>query len=292
MLYNPPIGGAANDSYVDANPGLGIDGSPVPAAAIEYPQRELVAVIQAAGLTPSNATLNQLLLALRSAGVFATPPQFDSTTKAATTAFVQRALGNMQTTLYAASTTLMAADAGKAVLLATVGTVMTLPLLSSVPLGSVFRFVNVTSNGAGSVVRQGSDVIYFGSTTLPSVAVNGGESLDVVAHATGWVAIGGSMSLAYASSSFGSSLATSGYLKLPSGVIVQWGTVPKTTSASVAVTWPIAFPNGFGRCVASFGGAANPAAGVSTGTPNQTGATFYSSVGTAGVDISYVCIGW
>ncbi len=181
-----------------------------------------------------------------------TAPQFDNDTSIATTAFVQRALGNMQTTLYAASTTLTAADAGKAVLLATTGTVMTLPLLSSVPLGSVFRFVNVTTNGAGSVARQGGDVIYFGATALPSIAVNGGESLDVVAHATGWVAIGGSMSLAYASSSFGASLAANGYQKLPSGMIIQWGSSSAISSGSqLTITLPIAMPSALLRVFAT-----------------------------------------
>jgi len=66
MIYTPPIGGAANDPYIDANPGGGIDGSILPAQAVEDPQREIVAVIVAAGLTPTAATLNQLLTAIQS----------------------------------------------------------------------------------------------------------------------------------------------------------------------------------------------------------------------------------
>lgn len=64
MLYNPPIGGASNDPYIDANPSLGIEGSAVPAAAIEFAQREIVNVITAAGLTPSNGDLTQLRQAI------------------------------------------------------------------------------------------------------------------------------------------------------------------------------------------------------------------------------------
>lgn len=64
MQYNPPIGGAANDPYVDADPGAGIDGSPVPAASIEYPQREIVEVITQAGLAPDNGDLTQLHAAI------------------------------------------------------------------------------------------------------------------------------------------------------------------------------------------------------------------------------------
>ncbi|MBX8566769.1 tail fiber protein [Pseudomonas cichorii] len=89
--------------------------------------------------------------------------------------------------------------------------------------------------------------------------------------------------------------AANDYIRIPDvdgGLIIQWGYVLKPSTAAVAVTWPVAFPRGFCRCIASFGGAANPANGVSTGTPNNTGATFYSSVGGAGYDISYIAIGW
>lgn len=71
MKYVPPIGGAANDSYIDGNPAGGIEGSPVPAAAIEDPQREIVQVINDAGLTPTDADLGQLseaITALMTAG--------------------------------------------------------------------------------------------------------------------------------------------------------------------------------------------------------------------------------
>ena len=64
MKYVPPVGGAVNDPYVDANPGSGIEGSPVPAAAIEHPMREILAVIAAAGIAPSEADLTQLKKAL------------------------------------------------------------------------------------------------------------------------------------------------------------------------------------------------------------------------------------
>lgn len=50
-------------------------------------QEEVVAVIEAAGIAPSGASLAQLLLALRSAGVFQTQATNDSSTKVATTAF-------------------------------------------------------------------------------------------------------------------------------------------------------------------------------------------------------------
>ena len=64
MKYQPPIGGDSNDPYVDGDPATGTPGSPVPAAAIEHPQREIVNVITAAGLTPDEDTFNQLQQAI------------------------------------------------------------------------------------------------------------------------------------------------------------------------------------------------------------------------------------
>jgi hypothetical protein len=41
---------------------------------------------------------------------------------------------------------------------------------------------------------------------------------------------------------FGSSLATSGYQKLPSGLIIQWGQSVSSSAGNVSVTFPIEFP--------------------------------------------------
>lgn len=64
MKYTQPIGGAANDPYVDANPATGVEGSPVPAAAIEDPQREIVDVITYAQMVPDENNLTQLRQAI------------------------------------------------------------------------------------------------------------------------------------------------------------------------------------------------------------------------------------
>ena len=66
MKYVPPLGATdPNASYQDGNPEAGIFGSIVPAAAIERPQREILNVLTAAGLTPSDTDLTQLLAAIR-----------------------------------------------------------------------------------------------------------------------------------------------------------------------------------------------------------------------------------
>jgi hypothetical protein len=66
MKYQKPLGAAdPNESYVDGNTSTGIEGSVVPAASIEHTMREIVAVITAAGLTPSDSNLTQLDEAIR-----------------------------------------------------------------------------------------------------------------------------------------------------------------------------------------------------------------------------------
>ena len=66
MKYVPPLGATdPNASYQDGNPEAGILGSIVPAAAIERPQREILIVLTAAGLTPSDTELTLLLAAIR-----------------------------------------------------------------------------------------------------------------------------------------------------------------------------------------------------------------------------------
>ncbi|WFS01581.1 gp53-like domain-containing protein [Rhizobium tumorigenes] len=67
MDYNPPFGSTDPDApYVDRDTPSAIVGSRVPAKAVELNQREIVAMIKAAGLTPSNADLKQLAKAIQS----------------------------------------------------------------------------------------------------------------------------------------------------------------------------------------------------------------------------------
>lgn len=64
MKYVQPLGADEGDPYVNPNPGAGIQGSPVPAEALEHPQREIIYVIEQAGLTPDDGDLTQLYQAI------------------------------------------------------------------------------------------------------------------------------------------------------------------------------------------------------------------------------------
>jgi hypothetical protein len=70
LKYNQPFGApGANDPYINGNPSTGTMGSIPPAASIEFPQRELVNLIAACGLTPDNADLYQLARSIQSGKV-------------------------------------------------------------------------------------------------------------------------------------------------------------------------------------------------------------------------------
>ncbi|ALX12062.1 hypothetical protein P350_11160 [Burkholderia cepacia JBK9] len=229
-----------------------------------------------------------------------TPPQFDSTTKLSTTAFVQRAIGNFSGFVLATSaTTLTAAAAGQLIELNGGSTfTTTLPVGSSVVQGGKMAFVN-QSNSNQTIATQGSDSIWsYAGGLVSSMVLRPGDSLELVSRAGQWDICGGSALLQY-SSSFGSSIGTSGYQKLPSGLIVQWGAVAAiSANSSLNVTYPIAFPNGVFTNTATAGALAVGAAQIAGvnlfGTGNsKTGFTAWNSSSSAPTQPgTYIATGW
>lgn len=166
-----------------------------------------------------------------------TPPQFNDTERLATTEFVQRALGNLAgTTNVSTSTTLLTSNAGMgvAVTMAGAGQTVSLPDASTVPAGSGYLLINLgqpyilARSGANNLSTDGSSKTSF---TIPT----GGAVLATSNGGSTWLITGPGV-LSQQGDMLGS-LAASGYQKLPSGLIIQWGT---TTAANV--TFPIAFP--------------------------------------------------
>lgn len=71
MKYEQPFGITdPNASYINGNPSTGVQGSIPPAAAFEFPMREIVAMITNSGFTPSDNDLAQLSRALRQGNNF------------------------------------------------------------------------------------------------------------------------------------------------------------------------------------------------------------------------------
>ncbi|WP_197419263.1 gp53-like domain-containing protein [Burkholderia sp. BDU5] len=188
--------------------------------------------------------LANLQAAINAAGI--TAPQFDNSTKLATTAFAQRALGNRQA-ISSTNTnqTLTLAQCGQTLQYYSVsGGVWTLPAAATIPNGAEYEILN---GGSGTLLIQvagGSDKIISSSgVAITSITLQSGDSIRIVGSAGSYVyATGGTGTIQW-SASFGSSIALNGYQKLPSGWIIQWGAFTSSASGDTSVAWPIAFPN-------------------------------------------------
>jgi hypothetical protein len=198
-------------------------------------------------MTPAGGTFSgPVMLAGGDTGV--TPAQFNSSTKLATTAFVQRALGNYTNGgSITGATTLTAAQAGSAFSLNnTTAYTVTLPAISSVTPGSSFTFYATNSAGVTIAVASGDGMLTGGGTNQTSIVLNYGDSAVLVLAGGYWQLIGGTLNAKY-SSGFAASLGGSGsagYQKNPSGMIFQWGTTGSVPQGgSNVATFPIAFPN-------------------------------------------------
>jgi microcystin-dependent protein len=168
-----------------------------------------------------------------------TPPLFDSTGNAATTTFVQRALGNLSG--YAdynqvATATLSVNDLGKYIYAgAVVAGVLTLPAATAVPEGA--RYLIQSGTAQVTVITPSGTILGPNSLATDRIRLAAGTSSDLISNGTSWIATGGSGTF---------SKANNGYTVLPNGLIFQWGSIvigDITTNASTTATLPIAFPN-------------------------------------------------
>lgn len=198
-----------------------------------------------------------------------TPAQFDDDTSVATTAFVQRSLGNARGFVQlSANTTLSASHVGMEVYAATSSGTITLTLPSATALKSGAKF-KIFNTGVSDVIvaRAGTNTIVVNNTTntVTAVTLKSGDSIVLTSLGTGglWYHGGGTAQLGSAGA-FGASLTASGWQRMPSGLILQWaksGTI--TAGQSGSVTWPIAFPN---QCLF---GISNASGGSPSGNPGN-----------------------
>ena len=235
-----------------------------------------------------------------------TPPQFDNSKRLVTSEFM-RSVGMQASafTTLVGATTLGAAHAGSTIYLGGAGNyVVTLPRASTVPAGARIEFVSGIGAAPVSIARQATDVIYMNAntpmTTLPMAL---GDTFIVESNGLNWYSVGGSTPLAY-TGGFGASVASTGYQKLPSGLIIQWGntTTPGGTGATLGPAtsnFPIAFPNGCVFAVGTLvnGGTAAGWTGISAwvssyGATNvSVSACLPSSVTSSGVTVGWIAFG-
>lgn len=180
-----------------------------------------------------------------------TPAQFSKGLDFATMEAVQRALGNMSGYIGLTGNTVLTADkAGKAIICSSISNfTVTLPAANAMPLadgGGIFHILNSGGTGTVTVSAAGADPIYVNGTgTVSSISLGPGDDIVLLALGSGgtyWYTFGGTAQLKYAAG-FAASLGaagSSGYQKLPSGLIIQWG-YAFGSAQPFSVTFPIAF---------------------------------------------------
>jgi hypothetical protein len=166
-----------------------------------------------------------------------TAPQFDNDQSLATTAFVQRALGNQSgVEIVSVNRTITAADAGKYLFSNANNLVYTLPDPAGLPLGVSFRISQGSATTGGTIqVTAGVTIgLITDGGTVSSVSMDQRtEYVLTVVSSTAY------QMTRIAGGAFTQSFAANGWQRLPSGFIIQWGTFVNTAT----VTFPIAFPN-------------------------------------------------
>lgn len=177
-----------------------------------------------------------------------TPAQFDNDTSLATTAFVQRALGNFKgEAVYSADTVLTADAFGRVVILAGSTTGNRTFTLPSASLGVPGARILLWNNSAYTltVVPAAGNALDTGTSLPTSIVLGAGSSLDVLCLPNSlYRVIGGTANLK-ASSEFAASLGANGYRRTPSGDIEQWGLVVAAPSGSnTVITLPTAYTVG------------------------------------------------
>ena len=178
-----------------------------------------------------------------------TTPQFDDDESLSTTEFVQRAIGNDNgyAGLVANTTLTAAAHSGKFIYCSTATSItITLPAIATAPGGCKFPIFNT---GVGDVVVNfnGAEKLVVNNTSdaVSSLTLKAGESICIESLGGGtlWYHSGGSAQLKW-SRNLSGSIGASGWQRLPSGLLIQYGQVNTSASADVAFTFPVPFAVG------------------------------------------------
>lgn len=223
----------AEGEFTEGSAAAGVPATLITAAWLNGIQRELVAIIAKAGLSPDANDFQQLSKAIFNSPALSgnptapTPAQFDNDTSLATTGFVQRALGSFAGQINInASAALTMAHAG--MIINAGGTItLTLPAGASVVPGASFK-INNASNGVVTVQASAGNNLYaIGNSTARTFALQAGDELTIAyVGGSSWYAWGsGQLGL---SGGFSASLLNPGWRKLPTGEIEQWQTVTFT----------------------------------------------------------------
>jgi hypothetical protein len=238
-----PEAAATEGYWTEGNPATGVPATLERASWFNMVQEELRAIVVAGGLTPSKTVYNQILQSInvitQNAGpiVSAAGGTADALTGAYTPAIIALANGM---TLYVRAGF---ANATTAPTFKADGTA-----LKTIVKGNNLPLSAGDIAGAGHWIELQYDLALDKWVLLnPSVATaandaTGADNSTRIAT-TGWVR--NAMAAIATAAGFAASFTSNGYIKLPSwlgGFIAQWG-LSGQTATSIAVSYPISFPN-------------------------------------------------
>lgn len=202
-----------------------------------------------------------------------TPPQFDNTTKLSTTAFLKSA--GFQFSGVSGLTSgraIVAADMGKVLVINAASLSFSLPLANSVPSGTTVTFFVYNNTFLPTFTTTGSDTISIGNgATVSSLPIKTSGHVTLISEGSSnvWEAYGSAV--IDKTIGFAASLGSSGYAKLPSGLIIEWGTGSVNGSGDMPVTFPLAM-SGAPYLVTAISGS-NTNVAYATSSSSSTGFT-------------------
>lgn len=236
----------AAGEFTEGSAAAGVPATLITANWLNGIQRELLAILTKAGLAPDAGDFEQLSKAIFNSPAFSGSPtaptaaQFGADTSIATTAFVQRALGNFSTQASVNTTCALTLDMAGQIINCGGTITVTLPTGTAGAVGATFQ-VNNSAGGSVTVKAPAGQNLYaVGSGTPRTFALGPGDTVTIAYVGGGsWYAWNG-VQLGL-SASFGSQTQTTGYQKLPTGYIRQWGIIIGMASgANTVVTLPVA----------------------------------------------------
>lgn len=227
------------------------------------------------------------LAAVMSGPNWTTRPQFTNDTSLSTTAFLQRALGNMRgisgAAAIVANRALVAADAGYWFEVQA-NVIVDLPATSAGADGSTFHFSAVSDF---TLRASAGETIYGISAAANTRTVKKGEVISVMHTSSAWRIV----SDGFGAEMFASVLGTNGYQYLPGGLLIQTGKATTNASGIATITWPIPFPSVCENVVANASRIGVSALSVGPNAAyTTTGATFYADSALV-TGFSYIAIG-
>ncbi|HUB91412.1 MAG TPA: hypothetical protein VMA74_16940 [Dyella sp.] len=172
------------------------------------------------------------------AGTYGVPPtQFDNSAKLVPSSWVQTLLGNTRPSVIGITVTgqaLTVAQCGQNVAI-NIPAAGTLSLPSPVNQnGIAFYLNNYSSTYAVTIQTPAGNFNPAAAGSTTSYLLPPSASVIVISDGTNWIVFGGVGA---------NSLSASGYQKLSSGIIFQWGAITAAAATNTAVVFPISFPN-------------------------------------------------